>query len=80
MSRTSAWCLVQGYAQQVGLAHVKPHDFRHFVGTELTRRHGIRQAQLALGHKRIETTVQHYVLDELEGGLTDGLYCCLGTL
>ncbi|WP_089945560.1 tyrosine-type recombinase/integrase [Candidatus Entotheonella palauensis] len=74
MSRTSAWRLVQRYAEQVGLEHVKPHDFRRFVGTELTRQRGIRQAQRALGHQRIETTAQHYVLDELEGGLTDELY------
>ena len=52
---------------------MKPHDFRRFVGTELAKR-DIRQAQKALGHKRIETTARHYVLDELAGGLTDGLY------
>lgn len=74
MSRTSAWRLVQRYARQVGLVHVKPHDFRRFVGTELTRRRGIRQAQRVLGHRRIETTAQHYVPGELKGGLTDGLY------
>jgi hypothetical protein len=34
----------------------------------------IRKAQKALGHKRIDTTAQHYVLDELEEGLTDDLY------
>jgi hypothetical protein len=28
----------------------------------------------ALGHKHIDTTAQHYVLDELEEGLTDDLY------
>jgi hypothetical protein len=43
------------------------------VGTELAKR-DIRQAQKALGHIRIETTAKHYVLDELEVGLTDGLY------
>ena len=74
LSRTGAWRIVQRYARQVGLADIKPHDFRRFVGTQLTARRGIRQAQRALGHKRIETTAQHYVLDELEGGLTDGLY------
>lgn len=37
-------------------------------------RRDLRQAQRALGHKRLETTVRHYVLDSLEGGLTDGLY------
>jgi len=52
---------------------VKPHDFRRFVGTQLATRN-IRLAQKALGHKSIETTARHYVLDELEVGLTDGLY------
>jgi hypothetical protein len=36
---------------------------------------GVRNVcQKALGHTRIETTAKHYVLDELEVGLTDGLY------
>lgn len=74
LSRVSAWRLVRRYAEQVGLAHVKPQDFRRFVGCELTRWHGIRQAQRVLGHKRIETTAQQCVVEELEGGLTDGLY------
>jgi integrase len=45
------------YADQVGLSHIKPHDFRHFVGTQLAKR-DIRTAQTALGHTRIDTTVQ----------------------
>ena len=69
----AAWCAVRKYARQCGLEAVKPHDFRRFVGTQLAKR-DIRQAQKALGHKRLETTVQHYVLDELQPGLTDGLY------
>ena len=73
MSPTAVWQAVQCYAAVVGLQHVKPHDFRRFVGTELAKR-DIRQAQKALGHARIETTAKHYVLDELEVGLTDGLY------
>jgi integrase len=51
----------------------EPHDFRRFVGTQLAKQN-IRKAQKALGHKRIDTTAQHYVLDELEVGLTDDLY------
>jgi site-specific recombinase XerD len=70
---SAAWRVVQQTAAQVGLAHVKPHDFRRFVGTELAKR-DIRLAQKALGHARIETTARHYVLDELTGGVTDGLY------
>jgi hypothetical protein len=43
------------------------------VGTRLAAK-DIRKAQKALGHKRIDTTARHYVLDELEAGLTDDLY------
>jgi integrase len=64
---------VQRYAAQVGLGAVKPHDFRRFVGTELAKLN-LHQAQRALGHQRLETTVAHYVLDELQPGLTEGLY------
>jgi integrase/recombinase XerD len=73
MSTASAWKIVKHYADLVGLEHVKPHDFRRFVGTQLAKA-DIRTAQKALGHKKIETTVNHYVLDELESGLTDDLY------
>ena len=73
MSTAAVWQAVQQYAAAVSLAHVKPHDFRRFVGTELAKT-DIRQAQKALGHARIETTAKHYVLDELAVGLTDGLY------
>lgn len=65
--------LVQQYALRAGLAHVKPHDFRRFVGTQLAKQ-DIRKAQKALGHKSIETTARHYVLDQLEPGWTDHLY------
>ena len=73
MDLSAAWRAVQRYATAVGLRHMKPHDFRRFVGTELARR-DIRLAQKVLGHKSIETTARHYVLDTLEGGATDGLY------
>jgi integrase len=73
LSTVGAWKLVHKYAPLAGLAHVSPHDFRRFVGTELAKR-DLRMAQKALGHQRIETTARHYVLDELAGGLTDGLY------
>lgn len=73
MSSPSVWRVVQRYAGELGIAHIKPHDFRRFVGTQLAAR-DIRKAQKALGHKRIDTTASHYVLDELEPGLTDNLY------
>jgi site-specific recombinase XerD len=62
------------YAEEIGLKHVKPHDMRRFVGTRLTEKFGLRQAQLALGHASPDVTARFYVLDELAGGLTDGLY------
>jgi integrase len=73
LDRSAAWRIVARYGHQVGLPHVSPHSFRRFVGTELAKK-DIRQAQKALGHARIETTARHYVLDELAGGLTDGLF------
>ncbi len=68
-----AWKLITAYAVAAGLEHVKPHDFRRFVGTQLAAR-DLRQAQRALGHKRIDTTAAHYILDELAPGATEGLY------
>ena len=73
LSSVGVWRVVQRYAEQVGQADVKPHDFRRFVGTQLARP-DIRIAQKALGHKRIDTTAAHYVLDELEPNLADDLY------
>ena len=73
MTTVAVWQTVQQYATQRGLAAIKPHDFRRFVGTQLARQN-IRQAQQALGHKSIETTARHYDLNELEVGLTDTLY------
>jgi site-specific recombinase XerD len=73
MTSQALEALAQHYAEALGLEHVKPHDFRRFVGTQLARV-DIRKAQLALGHKSIETTARHYDLGKLEPGLTDGLY------
>lgn len=74
MSRTSAWRLVQRYAEQVGLAGVGPQALRRFVGCELARRRGLRLAQQVLGHQRIASTAQQCLGEEVEGGITDGLY------
>lgn len=72
ISPEAAWKCIVKYAKRAGLEHVKPHDFRRFVGTQLAKT-DIRQAQKALGHKRIATTMDNYVLDDLEAGLTDDL-------
>lgn len=73
MSETAVWKIVKKYAWERELSNVKPHDFRRFVGTQLAAR-DIRKAQLALGHKSIETTARHYVLDKIKPGETDNLY------
>lgn len=73
LSTVAVWQIVRKYSLQAGLDDIKPHDFRRFVGTQLARK-DIRLAQKALGHKRLETTARHYVLDELEPGMTDDLY------
>jgi integrase/recombinase XerD len=72
ITRGSAWEIVQRYAKALDLAHIKPHDFRRYVGTQLAKK-DIRLAQRQLGHKRIETTAQHYVLDDVALGVTDNL-------
>ncbi|MBW7883736.1 MAG: tyrosine-type recombinase/integrase [Caldilineaceae bacterium] len=73
MSAVAIWNTVRKYAGSAGMDDVKPHDFRRFVGTQIARTN-LRMAQKALGHKRLETTARHYILDELEAGLTDDLY------
>lgn len=73
LSANDVWKLVIHYASACELSHVKPHDFRRFVGTQLAAK-DLRKAQLALGHKSIEVTARHYILDEIEPGLTDNLY------
>jgi hypothetical protein len=59
-------------ADLAGLVGLKPHEFRCFVGSQLAAG-DIRKARKALGHKRIDTTGRHHILDELEPGLTDDL-------
>lgn len=66
-----AWLVVKTLAEPF-VPDVKPHDFRRFVGTQLAKR-DIRKAQLALGHKRIETTAK-YDLREIKAGETDDLF------
>ncbi len=73
MSEVAVWKMVQRYAKACNLEHIKPHDFRRFLGTQLAAT-DIRDAQKALGHKSIEATARHYVLDTLKVGLTDNLY------
>lgn len=72
ITRQAAWQIVIRHAGKVGLQHIKPHDFRRYVGTQLAES-DIRLAQKQLRHKRIETTAQHYVLDDVKLGHMDNL-------
>jgi integrase/recombinase XerD len=65
------WLVVKQIAEPF-IPGIKPHDFRRFVGTQLAKK-DIRKAQLALGHKRIETTSK-YDLREIQPGETDHLF------
>jgi integrase len=55
LSAVAVWRIMQAYAEQVELSHIKPHNVRRFVGMQLAKQ-DIRKAQKALGHKRIDTT------------------------
>ena len=81
LSAVSVRAIIKDYAASVGLIDpetgkviVKPHDLRRYVGTTVAKRYGPKQAQLILGHKSIKTTLDHYVLEEPEMGLTDDLF------
>lgn len=73
MNNASIWKIVRRYAKKIGLEHVKTHDIRRLVGTQLAKR-SPRNAQKVLGHKKMQTTFDNYVLDDLEVGITDNLY------
>ena len=72
ISEQKAWEVIKEIAREYGIDHVKPHDMRRFAGTAIAKK-DLRQAQKSLGHKRISTTVDNYVLDDLELGLTDDI-------
>jgi integrase len=74
ISADNARVRLKRYASVIGLPHVKPHDFRRFVATQIAEKYGIRQAQLALGHASPEMTARYYVMDELKVGLTDNFF------
>lgn len=72
MNRTTASARIKAYGRQVGMPGIKCHDFRRFVGTQLAKK-DIRLAQKVLGHASINTTANHYVLDDFTIGSTDNI-------
>ncbi len=73
ISPAAAWQMVRRYATAAGVEHIKPHDFRRFVGSEIYKKKGQLAAQRALGHKRGETTAL-YIEPTAQTGVTDNLY------
>jgi integrase len=65
---------VKRYARQIGLPHISAHHLRKFCGTQIAQKFGPRQGQKALGHKLFATFETYYLLDQLEGGLSDDLF------
>lgn len=74
LTRNGVYRIVIRYAQGLGLPKMSPHTLRRFVGTGVAEKAGLRAAQKTLGHKLIETTQLHYVLDELPCDVTEGLF------
>ncbi len=80
LSAVSIRAIVKQFARACGIINeegrvpVKPHDFRRFVGTMIAKKYGPKQAQLLLGHKQIATTLDNYVLEEAEMGITNHLF------
>lgn len=73
MNRHTARLRIQTYGEKNGVDHLKCHDFRRFVGTQLAKTN-LRTAQKVLGHASIATTAEHYILDDFEPGTTDNLF------
>ena len=73
ISPQGAWDMVKRYAARAGVEHVKPHDFRRFVGTQVVKLYGLEWGKEALGHKSVATTADNYVLQQSAVGVTDGL-------
>lgn len=59
MKRQTAGYRIKEYARTLGIDHLKAHDFRRFVATQLIKKDGIRTAQKVLGHANISTTAQY---------------------
>jgi integrase len=74
MTASTALRVIKKYGKKIGMPHIKAHDFRRFVGTQLATKKSIRVAQKVLGHKSPETTAKYYILDEAPMGVTNELF------
>jgi site-specific recombinase XerD len=67
LSRYGAWRVVDRAARDIGLAHVHPHDFRHWRATDLLRK-GVQldQVRKFLNHSSISVTEMYAKTAEKE--------------
>lgn len=65
---------IKEYGALNNLPHIKSHDFRRFVGTQLVLKVNVVAAQKVLGHKSVATTIDNYVLEDFQPGTTDNLF------
>jgi integrase len=72
MGRNSVWDVVKRYAGQCGYPDITTHDFRRYVGTRLAKINPTT-AKNALGHASVQTTIDHYDLNELELNITKNI-------
>jgi integrase len=61
MTTTSIWKVVDETAKQAGLGHIKPHDLRRTLATELLETGApVHHVQQQLGHANSATTLNNY--------------------
>lgn len=73
LKRQTAGHRIKECARQMGIDHLKAHDFRRFVATQLIKNNGIRIAQKVLGHANISTTAQ-YDTESFPEGVTANIF------
>lgn len=72
MTRQSIWNLIDAAAEALHVAHVSPHDFRHYRARQMLEQGAPLDAiQEILGHSNIETTRKVYALTSPEKARSD---------
>lgn len=72
MTIASVWRTVRKYAEEAGIPHLKPHDLRRYVVTQVADKAGLSAAQKVAGHASVRTTAG-YITAEMQPGITNDL-------
>lgn len=63
MNTLSVWRVITATGEAIGLGHVKPHDLRRTLGTEmLNAGYPVHEAQAQLRHSNAQTTLDNYAV------------------